>query len=83
MDDVADGVAGGEGADHAQPSGDEDHRITCRLPGCRDRVLDAGGDQDLPLACGEISSVDLRCAHCGEPMHAGDVDPLPGPGAAA
>jgi DNA-binding HxlR family transcriptional regulator len=33
-------------------------------------------------ACGEISSVDLRCAHCGEPMHAGDVDLLPGPGAA-
>jgi DNA-binding HxlR family transcriptional regulator len=33
-------------------------------------------------ACGEISTVDLRCAHCGEPMHAGDVDPLPGPGAA-
>jgi DNA-binding HxlR family transcriptional regulator len=32
-------------------------------------------------ACGEISSVDLRCTHCGEPMHAGDVDPLPGPGA--
>ena len=25
-------------------------------------------------ACGEISSVDLRCAHCGEPMHARDVD---------
>ncbi|GAA2318912.1 helix-turn-helix domain-containing protein [Nonomuraea roseoviolacea subsp. roseoviolacea] len=34
-------------------------------------------------ACGEISRADLRCAHCGEPMHAGDVDPLPGPGAAA
>ena len=33
-------------------------------------------------ACGEISSVDLRCARCGEPMHAGDVDPLPGAGAA-
>jgi hypothetical protein len=34
-------------------------------------------------ACGEISGVDLRCAHCGEPMHTGDVDLLPGPGAAA
>ena len=34
-------------------------------------------------ACGEVSSVDLRCAHCGEPMHAGDIDLLPGPGAAA
>jgi len=33
-------------------------------------------------ACGEVSGVDLRCAHCGEPMHANDVDPLPGPGAA-
>ncbi|MGH3494899.1 MAG: winged helix-turn-helix transcriptional regulator [Sciscionella sp.] len=33
-------------------------------------------------ACGEISNVDPRCAHCGEPMHAGDVDLLPGPGAA-
>ncbi|BCK52985.1 winged helix-turn-helix transcriptional regulator [Nocardia wallacei] len=32
-------------------------------------------------ACGEFSSVDLRCAHCGEPMHAGDVELLPGPGA--
>ena len=34
-------------------------------------------------ACGEVSSVDLRCAHCDEPMHAGNVDLLPGPGAAA
>jgi DNA-binding HxlR family transcriptional regulator len=34
-------------------------------------------------ACGEISSVDLRCTHCGEPMHAADIDLLPGPGAAA
>ena len=34
-------------------------------------------------ACGEVSSVDLRCAHCGERMHAGDVDVLPGPGSAA
>ncbi|WP_309102887.1 helix-turn-helix domain-containing protein [Microbacterium sp.] len=33
-------------------------------------------------ACGEISAVDLRCAHCGEPMHARDVDVLAGPGAA-
>jgi DNA-binding HxlR family transcriptional regulator len=31
--------------------------------------------------CGQISSVDLRCAHCGEPMRAGDIDLLPGPGA--
>ena len=33
-------------------------------------------------ACGEISKVDLRCAHCGESMHAGDVELLQGPGAA-
>ncbi|MFQ6397236.1 winged helix-turn-helix transcriptional regulator [Nocardia sp. KC 131] len=33
-------------------------------------------------ACGEISDVDLRCDHCGKPMHATDVDLLPGPGAA-
>ncbi|WP_425570754.1 winged helix-turn-helix transcriptional regulator [Pseudonocardia adelaidensis] len=33
-------------------------------------------------ACGQISNVDLRCDHCGEPMHAHDVDPLPGPGSA-
>jgi DNA-binding HxlR family transcriptional regulator len=34
-------------------------------------------------ACGEIGSVELRCSHCHEPMHAGDVELLPGPGAAA
>jgi DNA-binding HxlR family transcriptional regulator len=33
-------------------------------------------------ACGRISAVDLRCAHCGEAMHAQDTDLLPGPGAA-
>ena len=33
-------------------------------------------------ACGRIGSVDLRCTHCDQPMHAGDVDLLPGPGAA-
>lgn len=31
-------------------------------------------------ACGEISHVELRCAHCGEPMRATDVEILPGPG---
>ena len=34
-------------------------------------------------ACGEISHADLRCAHCGEPMHADDVELVPGRGAAA
>lgn len=31
-------------------------------------------------ACGRVASVDLRCVHCGEPMHADDVDLEPGPG---
>lgn len=31
-------------------------------------------------ACGEVSHVDPRCAHCSEPMHASDVDVLSGPG---
>ena len=34
-------------------------------------------------ACGEIGRVDLRCTHCDQPMHANDVELLPGPGAAA
>ena len=34
-------------------------------------------------ACEEISHVELRCAHCGTTMRAGDVELLPGPGAAA
>ncbi|HEY3559958.1 MAG TPA: helix-turn-helix domain-containing protein [Kribbella sp.] len=33
-------------------------------------------------ACGEISHVDLVCAHCAKPMHADDVEVLAGPGAA-
>ncbi|MFC7404851.1 winged helix-turn-helix transcriptional regulator [Georgenia alba] len=34
-------------------------------------------------ACGQVSHVDLRCAACGRPMHATDVEVLPGPGAAS
>ncbi|TDW61142.1 winged helix-turn-helix transcriptional regulator [Kribbella pratensis] len=34
-------------------------------------------------ACGEVSHVELSCSHCGKPMHANDIDVLPGPGAAA
>ncbi|GHF28433.1 HxlR family transcriptional regulator [Amycolatopsis deserti] len=34
-------------------------------------------------ACGEVSGAGLRCDHCGEALHAGNVDLLPGPGAAA
>jgi DNA-binding HxlR family transcriptional regulator len=33
-------------------------------------------------SCGEISHVELRCAHCGGPMRADDIEILPGPGAA-
>lgn len=33
-------------------------------------------------ACGEISHVEPSCSACGEPMHATDIDVLPGPGAA-
>lgn len=33
-------------------------------------------------ACGQISHVDLRCSVCGQPMHATDIDVLPGPGSA-
>jgi DNA-binding HxlR family transcriptional regulator len=32
-------------------------------------------------ACGEISHVELHCSVCGKPMHATDIDVLPGPGA--
>ena len=32
-------------------------------------------------ACGQISHVDLNCSECGQPMHATDIDVLPGPGA--
>ena len=57
-------------------------------------VMTAWGDRHLsgtagpPVlyrhhACGQVASVDLRCDRCGEPMHAGDVDALAGPGAAA
>ena len=34
-------------------------------------------------ACGEISRAGLQCSHCGGWMRAGDVELLPGPGAAA
>jgi DNA-binding HxlR family transcriptional regulator len=34
------------------------------------------------VACGKIGHVEPRCSECGRPMHATDVDVLPGPGAA-
>ena len=30
-------------------------------------------------ACGEISHVELHCSRCDRPMHATDIDVLPGP----
>ena len=30
--------------------------------------------------CGEITTAELRCTHCGAPMHADSIDVLPGPG---
>lgn len=33
--------------------------------------------------CGEISTAELRCTHCGAPMHADTIDVLPGPGMTA
>lgn len=43
------------------------------------------GDAGPPVlyrhhACGKISHVELRCAQCGKPMRAPDIDVLPGPG---
>lgn len=32
-------------------------------------------------ACDEVSTAELRCTRCGEPMHAGDIELLQGPGA--
>lgn len=34
-------------------------------------------------ACGRNAHVELRCSECGEPMHTGDVEALPGPGTPA
>jgi DNA-binding HxlR family transcriptional regulator len=33
-------------------------------------------------ACGALTHAELRCARCGEPLHAGDVDVEAGSGAA-
>src|ERR1700742_4218197 len=34
-------------------------------------------------ARGGVGPADLRCSHCGEPMHSENVEVLPGPGSAA
>jgi DNA-binding HxlR family transcriptional regulator len=46
------------------------------------------GDAGPPVlyrhrACGELTHVEPRCAHCGEALHAADVDLEDGPGAVA
>jgi len=33
--------------------------------------------------CGQLTHAELRCAQCGEPLHAHDVDVTPGPGLTA
>ncbi|OLT12046.1 HxlR family transcriptional regulator [Pseudonocardia sp. CNS-139] len=33
-------------------------------------------------ACGRIAHAEPVCSECGRPMHAGDIEVLPGPGAA-
>jgi len=32
-------------------------------------------------SCGELTHAELRCAHCGEPLHVSEVDVEAGPGA--
>lgn len=46
------------------------------------------GDAGPPIryrhrTCGQLTEPEVRCARCGEPMHADDVDVEPGPGMAA
>jgi DNA-binding HxlR family transcriptional regulator len=31
--------------------------------------------------CGELTHAEIRCAHCGEPLHSQDIEVTPGPGA--
>lgn len=44
------------------------------------------GDAGPPVllrhkACGKLTHAELRCAECGEPLHAKDIEFSPGPGA--
>jgi len=46
------------------------------------------GDAGPPVllrhhGCGELTHAEVRCAHCGEALHATDVDVEPGPGLTA
>ncbi|HMJ03884.1 MAG TPA: helix-turn-helix domain-containing protein [Conexibacter sp.] len=48
----------------------------------------AAGDAGPPVllrhrVCGELTHAEIRCARCGEPLRAEDVDVEPGPGLAA
>jgi len=71
---------------HLTAKGTELVDVLMVMVGWGDRWL-AGADGPPVLyrhrACGETSHVELHCARCGEPMHADDVELLPGPGAAA
>jgi DNA-binding HxlR family transcriptional regulator len=47
-----------------------------------------GGEAGPPIlyrhrACGKTAHVEPHCSACGEPMHSGDVDVVPGPGMTA
>jgi DNA-binding HxlR family transcriptional regulator len=69
---------------HLTPKGIELVDLLMVMAGWGDKWL--AGAQGPPVlyrhdACGQISRVDLRCAHCGEPMHAANVELLAGPGA--
>ena len=71
---------------HLTPKGTELVDLLMVMVGWGDRWL--AGEAGPPVlyrhrACGEVSRVDLRCAHCGEAMHADDVILEPGPGSAA
>jgi DNA-binding HxlR family transcriptional regulator len=51
-----------------------------------DRWMAGGAGPPVLLrhrGCGEVTHAELRCAHCGEPLSAAEVDVEPGPGAAA
>jgi hypothetical protein len=32
-------------------------------------------------SCGEVTEPRLVCGECGEPVHAREMEPMPGPGA--
>jgi DNA-binding HxlR family transcriptional regulator len=71
---------------HLTDRGTELFDVLMVMVGWGDKWL--GGKAGPPVlyrhhACGEISHVDPHCSHCGQVMHATDIDVLPGPGAAA